>query len=423
MPRSSALWIVAVTAGLTAPAFAQEVATAGPAIRPSHLAALDRSTEPVGVGVTLRTLETDRLFESPQSIAVLTVDLSRPTTRIRVAAPDPFARVATSELARRAGALAAVNGGFFDTSNGHPNGLVIQDGKTRAGPAGRALGGAIGVDGRGRVGFASTDGPDLPAFVDGLGAWPMLLRAGAITRPEGFSKTDRRHPRTAVGVAADGRLLLVTVDGRHPRAAGMTLVELAELMRALGCRDALNLDGGGSTTMWIRHLDPQVVNHPSDNEAFDAGGERTVANALLVLAPAILQRDEDCATPEPTDALRSFAVPGAIGGDAVAIQSPGASLTFTVDLPSRGPWHLEVRRPPAADGARPEARSLRIAVLGPASSPEPIPVPAGAWTDAGEVPGSDEGPVRIRIDAPGEESFDFDAIRLVEQRAPDPGRR
>jgi exopolysaccharide biosynthesis protein len=73
----------------------------------------------------------------------------------------------------------------------------------------------------------------------------------------------------------EGRLLLVTVDGRHPGwSVGMTLPEAARLMRSLGARDALNLDGGGSTTMTVRG---QVVNRPSDG-----GGERPVSNALYV---------------------------------------------------------------------------------------------------------------------------------------------
>ena len=62
-----------------------------------------------------------------------------------------------------------------------------------------------------------------------------------------------RAPRTALGIRADGSLLLVTVNGRNPGiSVGMTLEELAELMIELGAVDAMNLDGGGSTTMVIR---------------------------------------------------------------------------------------------------------------------------------------------------------------------------
>ena len=75
---------------------------------------------------------------------------------------------------------------------------------------------------------------------------------------------------------ADGRLILVTVDGRRPGwSAGVTLAEAARLMRSLGARDALNLDGGGSSAMTVRG---RVVSRPSD-----AGGERPVSDALVVL--------------------------------------------------------------------------------------------------------------------------------------------
>ncbi len=85
-----------------------------------------------------------------------------------------------------------------------------------------------------------------------------------------------RHPRTGVGFSQDGtRVMFVTVDGRQAASVGMSLAEFAELMIELGCYRALNLDGGGSTTMVI---EGNVVNVPSD-----AAGERPVANALLVV--------------------------------------------------------------------------------------------------------------------------------------------
>jgi Phosphodiester glycosidase len=84
-----------------------------------------------------------------------------------------------------------------------------------------------------------------------------------------------RHPRTMIGTAADGAIWLVTVDGRQPRlSAGMALAELRALAQRLDLVDALNLDGGGSTTMWI---DGAVVNSPSD-----VTGPRKVSDALLV---------------------------------------------------------------------------------------------------------------------------------------------
>jgi len=91
-----------------------------------------------------------------------------------------------------------------------------------------------------------------------------------------------RHPRTAVGIAAGGRrVLLVAVDGRQrPYSDGMTLRELAAFFLALGVPVAINLDGGGSTTLVLRDRGGalRIVNRPSD-----AAGERPVANALAVV--------------------------------------------------------------------------------------------------------------------------------------------
>jgi hypothetical protein len=89
----------------------------------------------------------------------------------------------------------------------------------------------------------------------------------------GFSES--RHPRTMIGTTGDGIIWLVVVDGRQPLLSfGMTLIELRALARGLGLTNALNLDGGGSTTMWVRG---EVVNSPSDPT-----GPRPVSDSLLV---------------------------------------------------------------------------------------------------------------------------------------------
>jgi Phosphodiester glycosidase len=122
-----------------------------------------------------------------------------------------------------------------------------------------------------------------------VGGGPRLLARGRVvvrSRPEGFAPLDApsffgsfvasRHPRTLGGVRPDGRVLLVTIDGRRPGwSAGVTLPEAARVMRALGARDALNLDGGGSTTMTVRG---EVVSFPSDPT-----GERPVSDGVFVL--------------------------------------------------------------------------------------------------------------------------------------------
>jgi Phosphodiester glycosidase len=116
-----------------------------------------------------------------------------------------------------------------------------------------------------------------PRVLDVVGGNPTLVQGGRVVVPRGTSAFDRRHPRTGVGVTPGGRVLLVIVDGRRPGySVGLTTRGFARLFVSLGAERALNLDGGGSTTMYVRG---RVVNRPSD------GAERPVSSALLVLPP------------------------------------------------------------------------------------------------------------------------------------------
>jgi hypothetical protein len=113
-----------------------------------------------------------------------------------------------------------------------------------------------------------------------IGGYPMLLlNSKHVHHNEVGLRTtfaDRRHPRAAIARDRQGRVSIVAVDGRRPGySEGMTLQELGDYLLAHGAVDALNLDGGGSTTLVIRG---QIVNRPTD-----ANGERPVANALLVV--------------------------------------------------------------------------------------------------------------------------------------------
>lgn len=119
---------------------------------------------------------------------------------------------------------------------------------------------------------------------EAVGGRPVLVRDSSMAHESDTATTSfarSRHPRTAVGIADDGRrLILVVVDGRQRQSDGMTLRELATLMLALGARDAINLDGGGSSTMVARDSSGRlrVMNAPSDPT-----GERPVGNALAIM--------------------------------------------------------------------------------------------------------------------------------------------
>ena len=108
---------------------------------------------------------------------------------------------------------------------------------------------------------------------------PQLIRDTKIEITWKEEKTNKafvetRHPRTAVAKLKGGKFLMITVDGRSDASAGIGLEDLAKLLLEFGATDAINLDGGGSTTMF---LDGKVVNKPSDKE-----GERRVSDAILV---------------------------------------------------------------------------------------------------------------------------------------------
>jgi len=118
-----------------------------------------------------------------------------------------------------------------------------------------------------------------------IGGTPRLIRDGVISvewEAEGVGSAFAydRHPRTAVGISSDSsKVYFFTVDGRQPGySVGMSLPELADLMLDYNVYQGVNLDGGGSTTMVVRG---NVVSSPSD-----AGGERSVANALLAISTA-----------------------------------------------------------------------------------------------------------------------------------------
>ena len=104
---------------------------------------------------------------------------------------------------------------------------------------------------------------------------PLLLLDSRKVKLPKMDFVFKRHPRTFL-CTYKGSIIFITVDGRSEEGEGMTLIEAQKFLQDLMCDDAINLDGGGSTTMWIK--DKGVVNFPSDKT-----GERPVANAILIL--------------------------------------------------------------------------------------------------------------------------------------------
>lgn len=195
------------------------------------------------------------------------------------------AEVALREVGRRGDTAIYVQIGATDTTGGH----AIPPGTVRLaayGPRAATVRRFAAHDTVRIVLRAAADRGDGPYVAPAMliGGWPRILAGGRSVAArsawdEGTlsSNAEARHPRSAIGYNRDRSVIyLVTVDGRQTASVGVTLVELAEVMRREGAWDALNFDGGGSTTLVLRG---QIVNSPSD-----AAGEREIGNAVLVVA-------------------------------------------------------------------------------------------------------------------------------------------
>lgn len=213
------------------------------------------------------------------------VDLETPDLEVFVTPGDPSGGLettgrTTSEAVREFDLLLAVNGGPFwpyARRSGTPQdvvGLAVSDGRRYSEPE---KGYAALIFEADNTATVSSEFHDLDAVAHGLGGFLPLLQNG-----KNLGTRDSREPRTAAGVGKNGRfLILLVVDGRQPRwSVGMTTAETAEWLRSLGASDAINLDGGGSTTLALRRPPGRVdvLNRPVNYNLI--GNERVVANHL-----------------------------------------------------------------------------------------------------------------------------------------------
>ncbi|WP_176013772.1 phosphodiester glycosidase family protein [Victivallis sp. Marseille-Q1083] len=285
--------------GLTAGA--AEIAVPGEVLAPGQ--GIAESTQHLWPGYGLFTYSYEDLYGGPQTVSILKVDLNDPALELGIGVCPDDNRQTVSALGKRYHALAAVNAGYFNFSPSSAVGLLKVNGEMLC----DALG---GVDSSGYLYFTgSRVGVATPEEVNtGLGdnmrwSFPLLVKDGEIyDRIGDYDHTLQRHNRTAVGVTADNQLFLVVFDGRTPgRAIGVTCPQLADFMKRLGCVDAINMDGGGSTTMWVESLG--VVNHPTDNRKFDHAGERRVYDILYVRLKSAAELPLEPSAEEAPDSL------------------------------------------------------------------------------------------------------------------------
>lgn len=241
-------------------------------------------TKEVSSGLVWKYYQFPQIFESRQYINILEVDLKK-GFQIEI----PYVKsgfLKTSEAAVSKNALAAFNGSYFNTTTGGSTVFFKYDGQvvnnTVSGFNTYRENGAVVLDINGipRVVAKPSGGWVSMTEPVALAAGPLLIQEGKELSQLDVDFNTARHPRTAIGITADNKMIVVVVDGRSSQSQGLTIPQLSELMAALGCTQALNLDGGGSSTAWVKG--EGVVNFPSDNGKFDHEGERGVATVFTI---------------------------------------------------------------------------------------------------------------------------------------------
>lgn len=234
----------------------------------------------------------DSSISGPQNIHLIELDLNKLQNNLEIEmAWSDSALYTTSLFARENKAMLAINAGFFSIKDGGSVTFLEDDGKRvsrRSWKGDKApdqktnFNAAIVLNKKGKLKIE--DIKSSKEYLEShneqwvFTAGPMLLQNGIKSELLEGTFVTKKHPRSALCLKKNS-LLFITVDGRHLEAKGATLPELQNFLKSQGCKNAINLDGGGSTTMW---LNGEVINCPSDNRAFDNMGERKVANVLLI---------------------------------------------------------------------------------------------------------------------------------------------
>ncbi len=211
---------------------------------------------------------------SSQDLHALVVDLCAPGISLRGTADGERRRTVPAHGAA-VGAQAAINGDFFSYADYSTSGPGAHEGVRWGGSDHGYVAPLAFGDHQVELRRHEDTSGLAPWMREVVSGHPTVLADGA-SRASDDPLCTARHPRTAVGLSADRRtLVLAVVDGRATGRIGMTCAEEAALLRELGASEGLNMDGGGSSTMW---LGGRVLNHPSD------GSPRVVANHLALFA-------------------------------------------------------------------------------------------------------------------------------------------
>ncbi len=220
------------------------------------------------------------LLGGPQNVNIIDIDNSDPHITIKPVYKASSSCEKASSMGKRTSAVAGINGGFFDSANNCSSlSLLKIDNKVISyAVSTRPARSALGIRPDKTILFRRTDSKDsFPEAFHALGGTPNLVKDGNLyvtTSEEEADSIAGVNPRTAICKTSNNHFMMITVDGRATGRTGMTLDNLAQYLLWLGCSDGINLDGGGSTTMWVSTNG--VVNYPSD------GSERSISSGLFV---------------------------------------------------------------------------------------------------------------------------------------------
>ncbi|WP_433895831.1 phosphodiester glycosidase family protein [Sphingobacterium mizutaii] len=248
------------------------------------LAKTEWKTTQIKDGIVWKYFHFPQLFESKQYINIFEIDLTKSPSIDIPHVKSGFLK--TSAAAVQANAMVAINGSYFNTSKGGSTvffkyaGDIIN--QTVNGFDSHRENAALIVDatGKPRIIQKPSSGWSSVAEPFALAGGPLMIVNGEEQEQLNVDFNTARHPRTAIGITADQKMILLVVDGRSSQSQGLNIIQLSSLMKALGCISAANFDGGGSSTAWAK--DKGTVNFPSDNGKFDHEGERAVSTVITI---------------------------------------------------------------------------------------------------------------------------------------------
>ena len=230
--------------------------------------------------------------------------------------------------------VAGVNASFYNMTTGQPSGITYLDGVQIGESSSYAQFFAILNDGTAIIDYTSNVSKYEGNIDQAVAGSQMLVWNGEdVTASASGSYNTDRHSRTCVGITADGKVVVMSLDGRQePFSCGGTMHELAQIMLEQGCVAAINLDGGGSTTFAARQEganDVTIVNRPSD------GSERSISSGLIIASLAAPSDKFDRAS---LKAENEYVTPGSTVNVNAAGVSPAGTAAV---IPENATWQMK----------------------------------------------------------------------------------